>query len=170
MALVRADIATIVVAGGPMASLLILKPRAKREQNEALPLHIGSSEAMAIGLAIDPTKAKRPQTHDLIMQMLTSFGALIKSVAITDVKDTTFYAYIEVATPLQEETIRFDARPSDAVALAVRARAPIYVEERVIDVAGYPDFDTAKREAQKDSVAAFDKFVENLSPEDFNSR
>lgn len=166
MAMVRADIATVVVAGGPIPSLLILKPRSSSDGTEALPIRIGTADAMAIGLGIDPSRSPRPMTHDLLKNALGALDALVTNVEITDVKGSTFYAQVNMmkkdGTPLS-----LDARPSDAVALAVRTKAPIFVSKNVFDVAGYPDFETAKKEAQRASVAEFDKFVENLTPSDF---
>lgn len=167
MATLRVDIATVVVANGPLPSLLILKPRKQERSSEALPIRIGTTEAISLGMGIDPVKQARPMTHDFLKNTISALGAMVKRIEITDVIGTTFFAKVLLMTEDGHE-IGLDARPSDAVSLAIRAKAPMFVEDRVMNIAGYPDFETAKREAQKESVEEFDKFVENISPSDFS--
>lgn len=164
--LIRAEIATVVVANGPLPSVLILRPRDTKRSSESLPIRIGTTEAISLGMGIDPSKQPRPMTHDFLKNTISALGALVKRIEITDVVNTTFFAKVLLMTADgQEATV--DARPSDAVSLAIRTKAPIFVEERVMNIAGYPDFETAKREAQKANVEEFDKFVENITPGDF---
>jgi uncharacterized protein len=100
-----------------------------------LPIIIGAFEAQAIALEIEGIKPPRPLTHDLLKQLTDSLGATVLEIVIDELRDNTFYAKIilEVSGFSQE----IDARPSDAIALAVRAQAPIYVYETVMEAAAF---------------------------------
>lgn len=168
MAQIRMDIQSIVVGAGPVASLVVLRPRqGDAESLGKLPIRIGSVEAAAISMGIDPSKAaKRPMTHDLMRSVIQSLGATLTRVIITRVQDTTFFAQLQLSAA-SGETLWVDARPSDAVALAVRMHAPIFAEESVLSTAALPDFDSVERDEREREEAAFHDFVEGLSPEDF---
>lgn len=99
-----------------------------------LPIMVGQAEGSAIAVALQGVEAPRPQTHDLFMQVLGRLGATLTGVLIDDVRDDTFLAQIALNT--RDGVIEVDARPSDAVALALRAKAPIRAMERVLDMAG----------------------------------
>lgn len=105
------------------------------ESERYLPIIVGPLEAGAIAMAIEGIEPPRPQTHDLFKQVLDRLSVRVTGVLIDDVRDETFYAQISL---LQEnaEVVEIDARPSDAIALALRARVPISVLERVLDLAG----------------------------------
>ncbi|HKI77054.1 MAG TPA: bifunctional nuclease family protein [Ignavibacteriaceae bacterium] len=100
-----------------------------------LPIIIGAFEAQAIALEIEGIKPPRPLTHDLLKSIVDNIGALVLEVVIDELRENTFYAKIilEVSTLTNE----IDARPSDAIALAVRSQAPIYVAENVMDAAAF---------------------------------
>ena len=109
--------------------------------NKRLPIIIGAFEAQAIALEIEGIKPPRPLTHDLLKQLTDSLGATVLEIIIDELRDNTFYAKIilEVSGFTQE----IDARPSDAIALAVRAQAPIYVYDTVMEAAAFiPSDDT----------------------------
>ena len=116
--------------GGAYAILLKEVDGKKR-----LPIIIGAFEAQAIALEIEGIKPPRPLTHDLLKQLTDSLGATVLEIIIDELRDNTFYAKIvlEVSGFSQE----IDARPSDAIALAVRAQAPIYVSETVMEAAAF---------------------------------
>jgi uncharacterized protein len=116
--------------GGAYAILLKEVDGKKR-----LPIIIGAFEAQAIALEIEGIKPPRPLTHDLLKQLTDSLGATVLEIIIDELRDNTFYAKIvlEVSGFSQE----IDARPSDAIALAVRAQAPIYVSETVMESAAF---------------------------------
>jgi bifunctional DNase/RNase len=116
--------------GGAYAILLKEVDGKKR-----LPIIIGAFEAQAIALEIEGIKPPRPLTHDLLKQLTDSLGATVLEIMIDELRDNTFYAKIvlEVSGFSQE----IDARPSDAIALAVRAQAPIYVSETVMEAAAF---------------------------------
>lgn len=169
MALVRMDIQSIVVGGGPMASLVVLKPRTgDGEPSTQLPIRIGRVEAAAISMGLDGTTRNRPMTHDLMKSVISSLGGTLASVAIVNVQDTTFFAQLRIVAATGEE-VGVDARPSDAIALAIRMHAPIFADARVLDTAALPDFGSVERDEREREVEAFHEFVENLSPEDFSA-
>jgi len=114
------------------ASGIILK-----EQNgdRTLPIVIGEYEAQSIAMALENLKPPRPITHDLTINLLNEAGVTIDRVIITELKDNTYYAIIQLQKEL--ETMEVDARPSDAIALAVRLGTSIFVEDMVMDQAAY---------------------------------
>ncbi|MEK7286529.1 MAG: bifunctional nuclease family protein [Nitrospirota bacterium] len=118
--------------------------------NDVLPIWIGRTEANAIGLAVEGVFYKRPLTHDLISNVVDKIGAKIISVVLTDLKDTTYYSKIHLWHNDAEVTI--DARPSDAIALALRADAPIFINDRLI---------------QKQNSEEINRWLEGLNPDDF---
>jgi bifunctional DNase/RNase len=170
MALIQMDIQTIVVGGGPVASLLVLKPRIPEEapHDAQLPIKIGPVEAMAIGMGVNDSHrtTDRPMTHDLLNNVIESLGAHLDSVIISAVSGTTFFAQLRIEKD-DGEAIFIDSRPSDAIALAVRTGAPIYARSDVLTTASYPDFKGVEKEEEEHEMEEFHKFVENLSPDDF---
>jgi len=110
-------------------------------RDEYLPIVITTDQARAIQLAVAGEPFERPLTHDLLVEMLTEFGGAIDGVRIDDLADGTFYAKVD-AERYEDGKPRkfvFDARPSDAVALAVRVDCPIVVTDEVLDAAGQPE-------------------------------
>lgn len=169
MALVRMNISTIVVGGSAGSSLVVLKPHHRRGSNSVeLPIRIGSVESSAISMGIDGSAPSRPLTHDLLKSVISSLGAALTGVVINDVRGTTFYAQLRLLTP-DGERVQVDARPSDAIALAVRMRTPIYAEESVLDTAALPDFRSVEEDEERQELQRFHDFVEGLNPEDFNA-
>lgn len=166
MAILRMDIQSVVVGAGPVASVVVLKPRQDNGSTSKLPIRIGTVEAIAISMGVDGHKQKRPMTHDLLNSVVTNLGASLSSVVINNVEGTTFYAQLRLVND-RGETISVDARPSDALALAVRMHAPIFAEEEVLDTAALPDFASVERDERAREAEAFHDFVEGLSPEDF---
>jgi bifunctional DNase/RNase len=132
--------------------ILVLK---EEEASRLVPIWIGTSEANAIALELESVKVPRPMTHDLIHGILEKVEAPVGEVRITDLKDNTYFADI-VLRPLRGGEIHVDARPSDAVALALRARAPIFVEESVFE----------KCTRLEDNTEALRTWLESLDPED----
>ncbi|MEJ2114062.1 MAG: bifunctional nuclease family protein [Flavobacteriaceae bacterium] len=126
--------------GGAYAILLREVDGKKR-----LPIIIGAFEAQAIALEIEGIKPPRPLTHDLLKQLTDSLGATVLEIVIDELRDNTFYAKIilEVSGFSQE----LDARPSDAIALAVRTQAPIFVAETVMEAAAFVPTDESSEES-----------------------
>lgn len=116
--------------------VIVLK---EREGNRMLPVVIGIAEVNAIKLKLSGIKPPRPLTHDLVMNIIESVGAKLKKVLIDKLENNTFYAKLFLSLNHSKE-ILIDARPSDSVALALRAGIPIFVEEEVLKEAGVSDF------------------------------
>ncbi|MCW8812508.1 MAG: bifunctional nuclease family protein [Ignavibacteriaceae bacterium] len=118
--------------------------------NKRLPIIIGAFEAQAIALEIEGIKPPRPLTHDLLKQLTDSLGATVIEIIIDELRDNTFYAKIilEVSGFSQE----IDARPSDAIALAVRAQAPIYVSASVMESAAFVPSEEAEEASTTNTI------------------
>ena len=168
MGQVRMDVGSVVVGNGSVSSLVVLRPHGTRGRghNLQLPIRIGRAEAGAISMGIDRTGQTRPMTHDLLRGVISAVGASVVSVGIDRVEGATFYAHVTVSCP-DGRRVDVDARPSDAIALAVRAKAPIFAESQVLDTAAFPDFTTVRKDEQERELSEFHDFVESLSPEDF---
>ncbi len=129
------------------------------EGQKVLPIWVGIFEANAIALQIENVTPPRPMTHDLLRNVITDLKASVSRIVVSDLRDSTFYAviYLEVGGG----SVAIDARPSDAIALALRARCPIFVEDSVIDAA-------EKREpgSEKPDTDRLQKWLESLDPND----
>lgn len=133
------------------------------EEERLLPIWIGSFEADAITIELQGQQVPRPLTHDLLKSTITALGATVSHVVVSDLDEGTFYARIVLLHNGQE--LEIDSRPSDAVALAVRARAPIYVEEAVLERAAIspsPDISTGAEFDEAKGTDPFRDFVEGL--------
>ena len=130
-----------------------------KEGERVLPIWVGMFEANAIALQIENLAPPRPMTHDLLRNVIRDLQADVQKIVISDLQDNTFYALIYLT--VRGDTVAIDARPSDAIALALRTRAPIFVEETVIDNAKTVDFSTDKADADR-----LQKWLENLDPDD----
>ncbi len=128
------------------------------EGTRAIPIWIGPAEASAIANALEGVEPPRPLTHDLMADTLDHLGHRLTSVRITEVSGGTFFAVLEV------DQVLISARPSDAVALALRMGAPIYGDEHLIAEVG-----VEIPHQSDDEVEAFREFLDNVSPEDFDN-
>ena len=126
---------------------------------KVLPIWVGIYEANAIALQIENVSTPRPMTHDLLKNVIADLHGRIRKIVVSDLKENTFYALIYV--DVGGEMIAVDARPSDAIALALRARAPIFVEDVVIDNAKPVDFSTDKADPDR-----LHRWLESLDPDD----
>jgi bifunctional DNase/RNase len=132
-----------------------------------LPIYIGPEEARAIALALEGVETPRPMTHDLMRDLLVALGAQVRSITVTDLRDSTFFAEIELL--IEGRTVRVSSRPSDAVALAVRVEAPLFASEDVLADAAMPAADESEEEQQEEIVEEFREFIDQVNPEDFAS-
>jgi len=130
-----------------------------RDNQRALPIWVGPVEANAIALQIENVAPPRPMTHDLLRNLLEELGATLQRVVISDLQDSTFYAYLQLERG--GEVMFVDARPSDALALSLRTRAPVFVEERVLDRARSTEASTD--DADHDRLQ---RWLESLNPDD----
>jgi hypothetical protein len=133
------------------------------EGNKFLPIWIGHPEAAAILMKLQGASTPRPMTHDLLTEILGQVNARIVQIAVTELKDNTFYAEITLA--LDGTELKIDSRPSDAIALAVRAGAPIFAAEAVIEESA---IEFEHEDVNEDEIVdEFKKFLEDVNPEDF---
>ncbi len=146
----------------------ILLLRETAGQRRVVPIYIGGPEAHAIDLAMSGTPMARPMTHDLFTEVLDSLGSVLERVVVTELRGGTFYAelYLRDASG-GVQTI--SARPSDAVALAVRTGSPIFAEESLIDEAGVEEDDDESPDPgeEEEMVEELRKFLDEVNPEDF---
>jgi uncharacterized protein len=132
--------------------------------NKFLPIWIGHPEAAAILMKLQGAATPRPMTHDLFTDILSQLEARVVKIAVTELRENTFYAMITVAVDGTE--IEIDSRPSDAIALAVRSDAPIYAAEAVIEESAI-EFEQEDVD-QEEVVEEFKKFLDEVKPEDFS--
>jgi bifunctional DNase/RNase len=131
--------------------------------NKFLPIWIGHPEAAAILMRLQGASTPRPMTHDLVTDMLSQLDAQVVRITVTELRDSTFYAQITVAQDGSE--IEIDSRPSDAIALAIRAEAPIFVADRVIEESAI-EFE-GEEVNEEEIVSEFKQFLEEVSPDEF---
>ena len=142
----------------PVTNMPIVILRDKDGQ-KVLPIWVGIFEANAIALQIENISTPRPMTHDLLRNVIQDLKASVQKVVVCDLQENTFYALIYLS--LNGDTLAVDARPSDAIALALRTRAPIFVEDSVIDNAKTVDFGSEKTDTDR-----LQKWLESLDPDD----
>ncbi|MFQ5702194.1 MAG: bifunctional nuclease family protein [Acidobacteriota bacterium] len=130
------------------------------EGDAVLPIWVGLFEANAIALQIEQVATPRPMTHDLLKNLIGEFEAKVEKIVVNDLKENTFYAQIHLQRG--GGILRIDARPSDAIALALRAGAPIFVEEKVVSRAKKVDMTKDASESDR-----WRQWLEKLDPEDF---
>lgn len=195
--MIRVDIESIVMAAGPVPSVVVLRERKGGAGSgaplRALSIQTGAYEAAAIGGGMDSDKAApRPIAHDVMLRTVQELGAKIERVEINRWEAPVFYADVVLdrggdggcrggdnadgegrnvdgdTAETRSREIKIDARPSDALALAARSNAPIYVEDEVMNRAGSISLqsDTGPDSA-KEELERFDEFVQGLSPDDF---
>ena len=133
-----------------------------KDNRRALPIWIGSAEASAIIRKIENLEVVRPMTHDLIPDIIEKTGYTLSRVEINDVEEETYYAKIFITKG--DETIEIDSRPSDAIAIAIRVDAPIFVSANVL-ANGSVSTDSAKDEEE---AQEFKQFVQSIKPSDFS--
>jgi bifunctional DNase/RNase len=148
------------------APVLLLK---EQTGERVLPIYIGPEEAKAIALALEGVVPARPLTHDLLRDTLAALGADVTRVSVTELRDRTFYAELELR--VNGQTVRVSSRPSDAIALAVRVDAPIYAAEGVLDEAATApeEAEAGDPEEQEQIVDEFREFIDHVNPDDFAS-
>ena len=142
----------------PMAGtpIVILKDK---QGERVLPIWVGVPEANAIALQIENVSTPRPMTHDLLRNIITDLEGRVDRVVVSDLRDNTYFAIIHLT--VRGERVAVDARPSDAIALALRTRSPILVEESVIENARTADFATEPSDNER-----LQKLFESLDPEE----
>ncbi len=181
MAMIEMTIDSIRVSLMNYQRVVILK---EKDAERYLPIWIGPAEADAIAVKLQGVTVPRPLTHDLLQTVIDTLGATINSIIVSDLKNDTFYA--KVILNVDGGQMEVDARPSDALALAVRAEVPIYTDEAVLDKAGILlDKETGKpipeeseaggkgkqvSEEEMKRMSAFHDFINTLDLDDFDKR
>ncbi|GAB5536181.1 MAG: bifunctional nuclease family protein [Rubricoccaceae bacterium] len=130
--------------------------------NRRLPIIIGAFEAQAIALELEKIQPPRPMTHDLLRNLFDSLGAEVTDVVIDDLREGTFFAKVRYV--YDDDEAQLDARPSDAVALAVRTDAPLFVAASVLDEAGIPADDSMGDDDEDDPMMEEVERAEPASP------
>ncbi|HXZ82941.1 MAG TPA: bifunctional nuclease family protein [Acidimicrobiales bacterium] len=135
----------------------------------SLPIFIGAPEATAIAFAIQGIEVQRPMTHDLMKDLLDALGARVERVIVSEVRDATYFAEIHLA--VAGRALELSSRPSDAIALAVRTRSPLFVADDLMELAGIvlEDEDEDSDGAPEEIVGEFREFLERVRPEDFTT-
>ena len=157
--------------------VVILKEKAS---DRYLPIWIGPAEADAIAVQLQEVSVARPLTHDLLRSVIEQLGAQVNHILVNDLSNDTFYA--RVVLDVRGDSMEIDSRPSDALALAVRARVPIFADEGVLERAGVlldkdgEQVEKSNGERQKvapeelERMSAFKDFIESLDLDDFDKR
>jgi bifunctional DNase/RNase len=153
--------------------VVILK---EKGTNRYLPIWIGPAEADAIAVKLQNVELSRPLTHDLLQSVISTLGASVQYIVVNGLKEDTFYA--RLALTVDGQQLDIDSRPSDALALAVRVGAPIYVEESVLEKAGIildeeagkPVVEGKVDEQEMKGLSAYKDFINTLDLEDFKKR
>ena len=153
----------------------------EKDADRYLPIWIGPAEADAIAVRLQDVSVARPMTHDLIRNLIDQLGAKIVYIVVNDLSNDTFFA--RIVLEVNGETMEIDSRPSDAIALAVRAEAPIYAEDSVLERAGVVLDEDGQAgdgdgeglgkvidEAELERLGAFKDFIEGLDLDDFDER
>jgi hypothetical protein len=133
----------------------------ERDGTRYLPIWIGTPEATAIALALEGIETVRPLTHDLMKTLLDVLGADIERVDVTSLDEGTFFADLVIESDGEEVTI--SSRPSDAIALATRAGAPVFASRELLDEAGIEIHD----DTEEAEIERFREFLDDVTPEDF---
>ena len=144
-----------------------------KDSDRYLPIWIGATEADAIALKLQDMNVPRPLTHDLLGSVISSLGAQVSHILVSDLSDDTFYA--KIVLEFDGQQVEIDSRPSDAIALAVRANAPIFAEDAVIEKVGVRmDEESAQSESEDgdeqrevnadelERLSAFTDFIDSL--------
>lgn len=168
--MVRCYIQTLIISQAVSPSVLILRPYSEtpvQDTCKVLPIWIGHIEATQMGLAIEKIRLPRPVTHDVFLDALTNLNTYVDHILITGVKNDTFFVRLYLRH--HGDLIDLDARPSDAINLAIRQNAPIYVEESVLDAQSFPYIIKKNHVIDENDIEQFHTFIKTIEPEDFES-
>jgi bifunctional DNase/RNase len=157
----KVSIAGLTMDPASNTPIIILK---SEENDQALPIWIGLLEATSIASALQNIKYERPMTHDLFKNFTDNLEISVAKVEVCDLKDNTFFARIYFVS--KERNFDMDARPSDAIALALRYNAPIFVDDLVMKKSTISDGELEMMDTSEEGKKWAD-YLENLSPEDF---
>lgn len=168
--MIRCYIQTLIISQAVSPSVLVLRPYSDapvQDTCKVLPIWIGLTEATQMGLAIEKIRLPRPVTHDVFLDALTNLNTYVDHVFITDVKNDTFFVRLYLRH--HGDLIDLDARPSDAINLAIRQNAPIYVEESVLAAQSFPYIIKKNHVIDENDIEQFHTFIKTIKPEDFEN-
>ncbi len=148
----------------PLSNMPIIILR-DEEDKRSLPIWVGIFEANAIALELEKIATPRPMTHDLMKNILEALDAHVSKIVVNDLKENTFFAVIHLRVGESEITV--DSRPSDAIALALRVAAPIFVDEEVVRRAKSVEVTKETEGPKTDDPERLREWLENIKPEDF---
>lgn len=160
-AMVEMKVESLVFDPQTNTPIIILKDM---EGKMSLPIWVGYPEATAIALEIENVVTPRPMTHDLIKNIFEGLSADVNHIVVNDLKNNTFYAVISVN--INGDLVDVDSRPSDAIAVALRMKVPIFVMQKVLDSAKVFDLNISSEHLQEDDDQ-FKKWLDNINPSDF---
>ena len=148
-----------LVPNPELGSVLVVLREEQASKSEArmIPIYVGWLEGGAILMGVEKIKAPRPFTHDLFKNVLSGYAITVEKIVITDMKETTFYAFLY--TKSADREIKVDARPSDAIAIALRLGCPIYVEDHVFEKANVAP------QQNEDPEEAYGRMLDAMDPE-----
>ena len=170
--MIPVNVKTLIMSAPPSPSIIVLQPVEEVIQEgkfRIVPIWVGVNEATQMGIALENARFSRPMTHDLFLDALANLDARVDHMIISDIKGATFFARLTLRH--QGRLIELDARPSDALALAIRQKAPIYIEEDVLERASFPYVlkEPATSLGDAHELADFRKFLDEITPEDFEA-
>lgn len=135
-----------------------------------LPIWIGLLEAASMATELEGIKPQRPMTHDLLRNLISDLGGSVEAIEVTELRDNTYFAEIQVRTR-EGRTLRIDARPSDAISLALRTKSPIYVAKKVLEVSSELQQSAAETSKEQNLAGVsrdkWAEILEKMSPDDF---
>ncbi len=164
------QILSLIVTSPPGPSVIVLQPVedcVAEGKSRIVPIWIGNADAVQLSFALNKAKLARPTTHDLFLDAITNLDACVDHVIISDVKGSMFFAQLTLRQ--HGRLVSLDARPSDALALAARKHAPLYIEEPVLEHASFPYLKkpAADKASVEKELEEFHSFITNLAPDDF---
>jgi bifunctional DNase/RNase len=157
----KVNIAGLTMDPASNTPIIILK---SVDDDQAIPIWIGLLEATSIASALQNVKFDRPMTHDLFKNFIESMDIKVSKIEVCDLKDNTYYAKIYFTS--EKKTFSMDSRPSDAIAIALRFRAPIYVDDKIIEKSQKMEADLEVSDTSEEGKKWAD-YLKNLTPEDF---
>lgn len=157
----KVNIAGMTMDPASNTPIIILK---SVEDDQSIPIWIGLLEATSIASALQNIKFDRPMTHDLFKNFIENMNAAVSKIEVCDLKDNTYYAKIHFTS--EERTFTMDSRPSDAIAIALRFQAPIYVDDKIIEKSQKIEGDLEVSDTSEEGKKWAD-YLKNLSPDDF---
>lgn len=165
-AVVPVYVQTLIASTAPSPSIIVLRPTEKMQNGKAriVPIWIGAVEAAHLGMALENARCSRPMTHDLLLDALTNLDARVDHALISGMKGPVFFAKLVICQA--GRLIELDARPSDAISLAVRQGAPLFIDEETLEKGSFP-FVFKGESSEEEEIDSFRSFLNDIAPEDF---